>query len=383
MTDCIPKTRKLHQSQIDPKSQQLVATKADDDNCFTYEWKLSAFQQLHHLTTIDEDIFSDQFASPATGPIQTLHLWRIKLTPNSKSDFLGIYLKAFQSREEAKRGISSRTCFYKIQLFRHEIGASPLFIEQRRDKRIWKFGSNSCWGWNDFCPLKSIFADDYQARNKNVDVIIRIKILNPLITRRSATTSYASTKTNQKTKQNCLLNSFTKFFDDEKLSDLLFTFENGEQLRAHRMILASRSTYFERMFTGGDWIESSSNIIPMKGVTYSTFRQLLYYLYTDEIESSFPAENLAELYFEARLRDLPDLARIAAKRMIANLACENWDVVFMLGWKHDDAHLKKVALKFAVKNWSNAVSKEKMKEVLDWGDVEAIEELLRARKFKV
>jgi sugar lactone lactonase YvrE len=77
---------------------------------------------------------------------------------------------------------------------------------------------------------------------------------------------------------------------DPSRADVTFVVE-GEKIKAHSVLLAARSEYFERMLCGG-FAEAGSSAagsaaqIPIQNTTPAAFRALLRYLYTDELAFS-------------------------------------------------------------------------------------------------
>jgi hypothetical protein len=77
---------------------------------------------------------------------------------------------------------------------------------------------------------------------------------------------------------------------DPSRADVTFVVE-GEKIKAHSVLLAARSKYFERMLCGG-FAEAGSSAagsaaqIPIQNTTPAAFRALLRYLYTDELAFS-------------------------------------------------------------------------------------------------
>lgn len=77
--------------------------------------------------------------------------------------------------------------------------------------------------------------------------------------------------------------------DKKEFSDVTLLVDN-QQIYAHQVILASRSTYFEALFTH-DFSEKDKRVVDFNdsGITYSQLFQLLKHIYSDnmKIDSKF------------------------------------------------------------------------------------------------
>ena len=81
-----------------------------------------------------------------------------------------------------------------------------------------------------------------------------------------------------------LLSDFTDMLDSASHSDVTFLVQ-GEQIKAHKAILAARSTYFDTMFNAG-MKESESNVVEVTDVQPKVFKILLRFLYGSVPEKS-------------------------------------------------------------------------------------------------
>ena len=77
-----------------------------------------------------------------------------------------------------------------------------------------------------------------------------------------------------------LLNDLRRLMNNPNFSDVVFVVE-GKEIHANRSILAVRSEYFEVMLYNGMRESVDNNSIHLEDVSYSAFRKVLDYLYTD------------------------------------------------------------------------------------------------------
>ncbi|CAG8528093.1 9520_t:CDS:2 [Ambispora gerdemannii] len=357
------------------QQNRLEDEEENQEQIFQYSWTIPHYQVLHDQTPLGEYIFSDVFSCASGDGLHT-HMWRLSLKPQSTNTYwghVGGYLEAFQSVSEKVANLKSRTVAYQIKAYRLErdptSNVAEKLVELASSKKTlttFDFGTDSSsWGYHKFCETRNIFPNG--DISTNVNLVIRVSIWN----------NSHHNNTHEKD-----LSFFERLFNDKRFSDVQFTFDDGSTIYAHRVILAARSTYFDKMFDG-EWLETQNKKIQIIGVSFDTFHALLYYLYTKQIPTEFPIDNLAELYSEARMRVLPKLAHAAAGLLVEHAGTDNWDVVFMLGLKHDDSFLRQGGLKYAIKNWNQVVDDEKIKQIAEMGGMKAIEQLFSARYFGV
>lgn len=77
-----------------------------------------------------------------------------------------------------------------------------------------------------------------------------------------------------------LAGSFASLLESQVLSDITFVVQ-GFHFKAHRAILATRSEYFDAMFSGG-FMESKKDEFEVLDVSSEVFENLLIYIYTNQ-----------------------------------------------------------------------------------------------------
>eukprot|EP00919_Chromeraceae_sp_WS-2016_P036940 GHVR01087771.1.p1 GENE.GHVR01087771.1~~GHVR01087771.1.p1 ORF type:complete len:431 (+),score=49.88 GHVR01087771.1:61-1353(+) len=78
----------------------------------------------------------------------------------------------------------------------------------------------------------------------------------------------------------------------------------GKEIKAHRCILASNSAYFFEQFCG---VPNAPARIEFPSQRYSVIRQLIRYLYGDELDEHTPPDEVMELLSEARALGIPTI----------------------------------------------------------------------------
>ncbi|KAG9285182.1 hypothetical protein G9A89_004397 [Geosiphon pyriformis] len=187
-----------------------------------------------------------------------------------------------------------------------------------------------------------------------------------------------SLENSRQTSQKKMIVDFTRYFDNQHLSDINFTFKNGKIIYAHRFALVTRSSYFDQIFSN-QWVNQTT--IQIEAVEFITFRAILYYIYKDDLDSSLPIKTLLDVYGQSTEFDVLELKKMAIQELSGRINSDTWDEIFIFGWKHNEEKVRKIAVQYAVSNWDDAVERKpgKMVKILESSGVKAIEELICAK----
>ncbi|CAG8578421.1 927_t:CDS:2, partial [Scutellospora calospora] len=303
----------------------------------TYVWKIKDFQDLYRSMSKGKYIMSDRFSSPKpvyieprTGLKKPIHTWRLKFYPhgkNSVGECLSIYLKAFPS--EYENAVSKETLFNLSTCDSH--------------------------GRRNICGIKDIF-NETNTTTTPTELVITAHIFydDQMVTQSSQP----------------FLTSFENYFGNDLYNDIEFEFDCGRKIRAGRLVLASRSEYFEKLF-GGEWQESTASSILLKNTKFESFHAVLYYLYTDRLEEDLSLEILKNLYLEADMRRIEKLQQMVVKRLSEILNITNMDEILTYSLEIENEFLKKTVLQFLKNNWDDVKHTDQMRKMLkleniDW-----------------
>ncbi|CAJ0752920.1 23987_t:CDS:2, partial [Entrophospora sp. SA101] len=195
----------------------------------------------------------------------TCYLWRLKMFPNGvdkkSNDHLSLYLEAIHTQYEKVNGIGCRQKKFRLSLFRIDPNNNnnPQQSQQQQQLSLQQFhrhtletkfefnGSNSDYGFARIIALKDLFPITNENLYPEMDLLVRVQIFNDLPTG-EGTSSIANIF-------DLSLGPFEKYFEVEKFYDIEFVFDCGSVMKAHRVILAARSAYFENLL-GGEWKEA-------------------------------------------------------------------------------------------------------------------------------
>ncbi|XP_050431844.1 BTB/POZ domain-containing protein 9-like [Adelges cooleyi] len=105
----------------------------------------------------------------------------------------------------------------------------------------------------------------------------------------------SSSEASQIDNTDILISDIGNLYQSGSYSDVVLEVQ-GERLRAHRSILASRSDFFRILFYGGGR-EVSNSYVPIKDVSLTLFQRIFEYIYTGRIDlSDFENEEIFELH---------------------------------------------------------------------------------------
>jgi hypothetical protein len=183
--------------------------------------------------------------------------------------------------------------------------------------------------------------------------------------------------------------SFEKFFNNETFYDVTFTFDNGmRSIKAHQIILSQRSEYFERFLSVAWTGNGSMKVIPIKEIPFEAFRIILFYLYTLKLQDDLEFDVLKDVYSNADMMRLEQLAQLTADRMVHLVTLENCHQLLDLAW-NSNSYTSKIVLKttaydFIYKNWHILRSTDNIKQLISNApSIDCVEELMEAKMFGV
>ncbi|RIA96065.1 hypothetical protein C1645_426735 [Glomus cerebriforme] len=329
---------------------------------FTYSWTIRSFNELVTFYPNAGFVLSDRFWSPRP-PLTTdfsptknkqadhPYLWRIKLYPNGVN--------------EAAKEVFRLTSDPNSTPFS---SSTPTLIRNETFTMKFEFDGLDDFGRHRFCSFENLFPNS--DTSAEIDLLVKVHVFNTTATDDSTDESVEQIESE--------FPSFKQHLDDGKFSDIEFTFDCGSVIKAHRIILATRSSYFEKLL-GDKWKEGQMKTIPIKHMEYTTFRSILYYLYTGELEVRLEFDVLKDVYSKADMLNLERFGEMVADRIADMVNSDNWDEILMLAWEVDDSRLKEAALDYAVTKWDEIRDSENMKRVMACGNMDWIEELMKAR----
>lgn len=182
---------------------------------------------------------------------QPEYKWRLQL--HRDGDFLSIYL---QSRTNARAKVR-----YTISM--DTFTRSNLYV----------FGFDGTDGFS-----RAIHATK---ATKGYDDTVVVKCEVERLIGEKNSTRQCQGSISKKSAESELIDDFETLLDQEIFSDVTLVIDNNE-IRAHKAILASRSSVFRKLLTSD--LYNSSNIIPITDVEPRVFKEVLRYMYVGRVE---------------------------------------------------------------------------------------------------
>jgi speckle-type POZ protein len=142
-------------------------------------------------------------------------------------------------------------------------------------------------------------------------------------------------------------------------SDFVFVVE-GEEMPAHRLIVASRSPVFKALL-GNDMREGVESKINIYDVRAPAFQILLHFVYTDSLPQELSGENLEvtmaqHLLAAADRFELPRLRAICEKHLCETVDIANAATTLTLAEENHATELKRHCLEFVAQNLSSVMN---------------------------
>ncbi|CAB4375616.1 unnamed protein product [Rhizophagus irregularis] len=345
----------------------------------TFSWRVSSFQQYIKNTGSGNIFYSPRFTIPQLHSTNTnktdyenspyISQWRLKIFPNGNDiyDHISAYLEALQTPYEKKNNIKVRHAKFKLFLEMVDLNDFPnrnILIESDTNNTILEHrfefdNDDSDLGYRRLCQINQLFPDGNKSRD--IDLIFHVHFITyeePLI-------------------HDSLLNlnQNEHFFENGAFADVGFILDCGRFIKAHRVVLASGSVYFDKMLRGG-WIEGTNKIIKLSNWNYETFRSILYYIYTNKLVNNDDINLLKEIYINSEMIGLIKLQKLVKLRLVKLINLDNWEQILLFGWEHDDLMLKTCGLDFVSSNYLKIRHTDAMKKIIDTRNIEWIEEIM-------
>nr|CAG8433431.1 13255_t:CDS:1 [Entrophospora candida]CAG8467936.1 3367_t:CDS:1 [Entrophospora candida] len=367
----------------------------EECNSFNYTWVIENFQNFYIYKKVlkiksdeftepklnnnflfeEEDLFTPLFITKAD---KLDYIWQIHLYLNidvEEKDFISLYLFPIKNN-------SNRYVKWKFELYKYTSNDdNDEFLEENEKNEEENFellsrnyeyehdifDDDEGWGYEKFCEIKKIFPnfEDYKKTNLVIHLHIQTQCYCIL--------PYEIFLNSTKNFEN---STFESYFDNENFSDVTFVFPCGNQLKASRKVLSTKSTYFEKMFTG-EWMERYESIIKIKETKFETFRSIIYFLYTGKIELDQSFQDLKDLYIEADIRGIEEVVKLITISFSYKLNKDNWYEIFLLGDDTNNISLKNIVFQYMFDNWLEIEKNQETDYLLSYDDGKLIDQLKR------
>ncbi|KAH9299064.1 hypothetical protein KI387_030746, partial [Taxus chinensis] len=159
--------------------------------------------------------------------------------------------------------------------------------------------------------------------------------------------------------------TFLKTWAPEMLdqhTDIVFEVGDGSKIKAHRIVLISKSPVFKAMLEN-EMEESRSGTIKITDFSYEVLRSFVHYLYTAE---TFPDEHMAfDLLVLAEKYQVKHLKIICEKFLTSKVNNDNSIMNFAFSHQHNAKHLREAALSLIIENMHTLTTREEYHVLVD------------------
>ncbi|GBB87560.1 hypothetical protein RclHR1_01400013 [Rhizophagus clarus] len=351
----------------------------------SYTWIVRDFQDIYCHMDKSQFILSERFYSPSTPERQEKrddNIWRFLFVPRGKSEIskehISLYLFPLKNDYEEQNGICYRQAIYQIEMFvNNDKRTSLIDPKDKIYNHIAKLNNkyNRC-GEYDFCELKNIFPND-DDKTEKTDLIFKIQFYYD----KKYTIDLFPSNEIEDSSKDCTI-SFENYFNDENFSDVTFKFNCGSEIKASRIVLAMKSSYFKALFNG-NWKESKSSVILIKDVKFECFKRMIYFLYSGKLDKNLCFEELKDLFIEADIRGITELRKAVSMSIVKYIDENYWDEILLMGWQMKSEEMKKAGLKYFSEHWMEIKNSEKMNHIIINSNFDWLEELYKAKLFGV
>ena len=158
--------------------------------------------------------------------------------------------------------------------------------------------------------------------------------------------------------QNALIDSLGEFFHSQTLCDVTLVAE-GQEIKAHRAVLAACSPYFATMFTA-DLKECQQDVIEMRNITYLSLQKIVTFCYTCAIQ--IPADSVYELLTAADMLQFPVIKESSSAYLSSKLTPANCIEISIFADIHSCQSLKEFSRKYAQENFRYVAKTDAFRE---------------------
>lgn len=298
---------------------------------FDFHWEISSFSN-HFKDNVSHSLKSPYIEFDDAEILD--EKIQVSLKSNDDSDFLSMYLD-IEVYQKVKATVKFRLLNTAGDVFRR----GNLSV-------IYSDDLNS-WGWNKLIKKSQILNNKTIKLHHDTLVIDFSVIIHPLH-------SSSSEEYNPVVE---LANDFDTFFEKNELCDVTIAIKD-RQLRAHKSILAARSSVFFALFSS-DMIENKENKIEITDVSYDVMKEVLRFLYSGEVKNlnKFKKQLLAA----ADKYDIEGLKAICERDFQKNINIDNCCEVLKVVQLYNCPNLRSDVVQFIADNLGIAKSEDFIK----------------------
>ncbi|KAH9374608.1 hypothetical protein HPB48_017400 [Haemaphysalis longicornis] len=290
-----------------------------------YRWTIHDF--CCHGEKMGDTLQSSTFSTGTDGKLT----WRLELCRDGKRDELGNLKPAFSV---VLRLVSCQLSHVDVAcrmsvLDGAGVEAATKFLTGRLYPRVITAGASSDESGQYFDVGDAVAPDDTLTIRCEMDVFV-----GPV--------NVPGEKKEIAIPEGQLSSDLGHLFEDGKYSDVVLNVQ-GQEIRAHKMILSARSVVFASMFEH-DMEETKKNLVEITDLDYETMRRTVRFMYTDQApDIDAKAE---DLLVAADKYGLDRLKALCEKALCSKVCAETAATLLFLADMHSADQLKRFAMGF-------------------------------------
>ena len=114
------------------------------------------------------------------------------------------------------------------------------------------------------------------------------------------------------------------------------------EIRAHKVILAARSSVFATMFSESNYKEASSSVVTITDLSYDVVKELMIFMYTGHV-ANLNEETAFALLYASEKYDVENLKNLCVRFLASQLTSESAGCVLQIAECFNLHHLKQLA----------------------------------------
>ena len=152
-----------------------------------------------------------------------------------------------------------------------------------------------------------------------------------------------------------------RMLESENFADVTFVV-GDTKVKAHKCILASRSNFFENMFSVG-MREAQESVISVQDISLPTFRKLLEFIYSDQLVKIENADQAIDVLVAANKYGLDRLKRLCEKYLVSLIELDNVIELLYLSDMHQAVELKRMCINYTMMYFDIVTKREDFKKL--------------------
>lgn len=293
--------------------------------------------------------------------------WKLELYPKGQNEenknFISLFLKLHNPQPAFKLSAT-----IKLMLLNNK----PTVIAQGRVFTK-EFYQASCWGHAKLFDLNKITPTTLPGDELQVKCQVTYTVKQT-----SFYGSYPTLPLLVSSGSGTMASHYKQLFISKSLSDIVILVK-ASRFEAHKTVLCARSPVFLAMFQS-NLTETQTNTVKINGIKPAVFREVLRFIYTDEVEK---LNELAEELMAAAERYMLDLLKEkCATHLATKITVESCAHLLLLADLHSATGLKTIALDFFRSCTGEVIQTQSWQQLMDSAKPQLLRDINKALIMK-